>query len=79
MQAPMLQVENLQVSFCTDLGTVPAVRGLSYTLGKGRVLAVVGESGSGKTVQALSILNLLPPGARVNSGEIVYQGKNFST
>ena len=73
----MLQVENLQVSFCTDLGTVPAVRGLSYTLGKGRVLAVVGESGSGKTVQALSILNLLPPGARVNSGEIIYQGKNL--
>ena len=77
MQVPMLQVENLHVTFTTDLGTVPAVRGLSYTLGKGRVLAVVGESGSGKTVQALSILNLLPPGARADSGKINYQGKNL--
>ena len=77
MQAPVLQVENLHVTFTTDLGTVPAVRGLSYTLEKGRVLAVVGESGSGKTVQALSILNLLPPGARANGGKILYQGKNL--
>ncbi len=77
MQAPILQVENLYICFSTDLGTVPAVRGLSYSLAKGKVLAVVGESGSGKTVQALSILNLLPPTARVDSGKILYQGKNL--
>ncbi len=77
MQAPILQLENLHIRFCTDLGTVPAVRGLSYTLPKGKVLAVVGESGSGKTVQALSILNLLPPAAQVQSGKVLYQGKNL--
>ncbi len=77
MQAPVLQVVDLFVRFCTDLGTVPAVRGLSYALPTGKVLAVVGESGSGKTVQALSVLNLLPPTARVQSGKIVYQGKNL--
>ncbi len=77
MQTPMLQVENLHVTFTTDLGIVPAVRGLSYMLEKGKVLAVVGESGSGKTVQALSILNLLPLGARAVSGKILYQGKNL--
>ncbi|MBP5403606.1 MAG: ABC transporter ATP-binding protein [Elusimicrobiaceae bacterium] len=79
MQAPVLQVEGLQVHFRTDLGVIPAVRGLSYTLPKGKVVAVVGESGSGKTVQALSILNLLPPSARVESGKILYQGKNLLT
>jgi len=77
MQEPILQIEDLQVSFRTDLGTVPAVRGLSYNLPKGKVLAVVGESGSGKTVQALSVLNLLPPTARADSGKILYQGKNL--
>ncbi len=77
MQVPVLQVESLRVNFRTDLGVVPAVRGLSYTVPKGKVVAVVGESGSGKTVQALSILNLLPPAARVESGKILYQGKNL--
>ena len=77
MQAPVLQVEDLHVTFHTDLGTTPAVRGLSYALPKGKILAVVGESGSGKTVQALSILNLLPPTAQLTGGKISYQGKNL--
>ena len=77
MQSPILQVKNLHITFTTDLGTVPAVRGLSYDLLKGKVLAVVGESGSGKTVQALAALNLLPPTARVDNGKLVYQGKNL--
>ena len=66
MQDPVLHVENLRLSFTTDLGTLPVLHGLSYAVEKGKVLAVVGESGSGKTVQALSILNLLPPNARVD-------------
>lgn len=77
MQTPLLHVQNLHVTFTTDLGTTPAVRGLSYALAKGKILAVVGESGSGKTVQALSILNLLPPTAQLTGGKILYQGKNL--
>lgn len=77
MQEPILQIEDLYVTFHTDLGTTTAVRGLSYNLPKGKVLAVVGESGSGKTVQALSILNLLPPMARIDGGKILYQGKSL--
>ncbi len=79
MQKPVLQVENLHVCFTTDLGITSVVRGLSYTLEKGKILAVVGESGSGKTVQALSILNLLPPTARITDGKVRYQGKNLLT
>lgn len=77
MQEPILQVENLQLGFTGNGQTVPVLRGLSYTLAKGKVLAVVGESGSGKTVQALAILNLLAPTACVEKGKIVYQGKNL--
>ena len=79
MTAPMLRVEELSLSFCTQDGTVPVLHGLSYTLQKGQILAVVGESGSGKTVQALSVLNLLPPNARVDGGKIIYNAKNLLT
>ncbi len=74
---PLLQVNNLQVTFTMDKKPVPVVRSLSYTLTAGRVLAVVGESGSGKTVHALSMLRLLPPGAQISSGEVLYKGKNL--
>ena len=77
MMLPVLQVEDLHLSFQTEQGPVAVLKGLSYTLPAGKVLAVVGESGSGKTVQALSILNLLPPNARVERGQIKYQGKNL--
>ena len=77
MTEPILRVENLSLSFATDTGTVPVLRGLSYNLPKGKVLAVVGESGSGKTVQSLSILKLLAPNARIDGGKIIYGGKNL--
>lgn len=77
MTEPILRIENLSISFQTENGTVPVLHNLSYNLPKGKVLAVVGESGSGKTVQALSILNLLAPNARVSSGKITYSGKNL--
>ncbi len=79
MAEPILQVDNLHLSFVSGGQKTPVVRGLSYTLEKGKVLAVVGESGSGKTVQALSILNLLPPGGHVDGGKIGYNGKNLLT
>lgn len=77
-EAPVLQVKDLQVSFTVDKKPVPVVRGLSYSLPAGKVLAVVGESGSGKTVHALSILRLLPPGAQISGGEVLYNGQAIS-
>ena len=77
MTEPILRVENLSLSFLTENGTIPVLHNLSYNLPKGKVLAVVGESGSGKTVQALSILKLLAPNARVSSGKIIYNDKNL--
>lgn len=77
MTAPVLSVRDLRVDFTIDKRTLPVLRGLSYTLQKGRVLAVVGESGSGKTVHALSLLRLLPPVAHIAGGEILYNGQNL--
>lgn len=77
--APLLEVQNLQVSFQVEKQTYPVLRGISYVLPAGKVLAVVGESGSGKTVHALSLLNLLPPTAHVTGGKIYYRGKDVLT
>ena len=57
---PVVDIDDLSVSFATDAGTVDAVQGVSLSVAAGEVLAVVGESGSGKTVTARSILGLLP-------------------
>ena len=73
----VLSVENLKVAFDTDLGQAEVLRGLSYRLEKGKVLAVVGESGCGKTLHALSILKLLPPGGKITQGRILFKGKDI--
>ena len=73
----LLDVQNLRVSFSTEEGTVQVLKGLSYSLPKGKVLAVVGESGSGKTVHALSLLRLLPPTADIEEGHVLFEGKDL--
>ena len=53
---PLLEVEDLDVSFVTEEGVVQAVDGVSFSLDAGEVLAVVGESGCGKSVTAMTLL-----------------------
>src|SRR5690349_5030097 len=73
MPAPLLQINNLQVDFVTDIGTTTAVKDISLTVNRGEIVAIVGESGSGKSVTSLSILQLLPkPPARYTNGEILF-------
>ncbi|MGI5867996.1 MAG: ABC transporter ATP-binding protein [Kiritimatiellia bacterium] len=70
--APILSVRDLRVTFASETGVVGAVNGVSFDLGRKRVLAVVGESGCGKSVTAYSILRLVRPPGRIAGGTIRY-------
>jgi microcin C transport system ATP-binding protein len=71
-------VRNLSVEFRSGGDTIEAVKGISFSIAKGEIVALVGESGSGKTVSALSILRLLPyPAARHPTGEIRFAGQDL--
>jgi oligopeptide transport system ATP-binding protein len=74
----LLEVDNLRVGFKTDDGFVEAVNGLSYSVESGSTLGIVGESGSGKSVNALSIMRLVPmPPGRIDSGTISLRGDDL--
>ena len=67
----VLDVQNLHVSFDTYAGEVKAVRGVTFSLSEGEVLAIVGESGCGKSVTAQTIMKLNPmPPARIKEGSV---------
>jgi len=74
---PLLRVEDLRVSYSTEDGTVQAVDGISYELGRGRTLGIVGESGSGKTVAALSVLGLTRAEGATVSGRVRFEGRDL--
>ena len=78
-ETPILKVRNLRVSFKTNTGTVKAVRGIDFSLYKGRTLAIVGESGSGKSVTSKAILGILANNKIVEDGRIIYDGKDLLT
>jgi microcin C transport system ATP-binding protein len=78
VNAPLLSVRDLSVSFDTQDGEVRAVRRVSLDVDRNETVALVGESGSGKSVTALSILQLLPyPPARHPGGSITFQGQEM--
>jgi peptide/nickel transport system ATP-binding protein len=69
----VLEVRDLNVTFPSEAGNVDAVRGLSYTVGRGEVVGIVGESGSGKSVSSMAVMGLLPRSARI-SGSVRFKG-----
>ncbi|HEY2937702.1 MAG TPA: ABC transporter ATP-binding protein, partial [Gaiellaceae bacterium] len=71
-----LEVRELRTSFHTRRGIVRAVDGVSFSLERGERLAIVGESGSGKSVTALSIMRLVRPPGRIDSGDVLVQGRS---
>ena len=74
----LLEVKNLEVEFSTYAGMVKAVRGVSFEVDPGEVVALVGESGCGKSVTAQSILQLIPsPPGKITNGEIIFNGDNI--
>ncbi len=69
----LIQVEDLQVHFHTSLGIVRALNGVSFDIPRGRVLGIVGESGCGKSITGLSIMQLVPPPGKVESGRVLFR------
>ena len=74
----LLEIHDLHTFFKTKKGIVKAVNGVSYSVEPGKTLGVVGESGSGKSVSAMSILKLLDGNGYIDSGEIIFDGKNLA-
>ena len=72
----LVTVKNLKTFFYTNGRCNKAVNDVSFSVRKGKTLCVVGESGCGKSVTAASITQLLPKLARIESGEIVYHGRD---
>ncbi len=74
---PLLEVQDLNVSFHTSDGVVQAVRGLSFAVDENQTLAIVGESGSGKSVSTQTLMGLTQ-GARI-SGRALFEGEDLLT
>jgi oligopeptide/dipeptide ABC transporter ATP-binding protein len=77
--AALLEVRDLRASYHSARGTriTRAVDAVSFTLAAGETLGVVGESGSGKTTLALTLVRLLPPSARIEGGQILFEGEDL--
>ena len=79
MPDPLLQIEHLRTYFYGEAGTARAVDDVSFAIGAGETVGLVGESGCGKSVTALSILRLIRPPGRVESGSrLLFEGRDLA-
>jgi oligopeptide/dipeptide ABC transporter ATP-binding protein len=75
---PILEVNNLCVSFHLLEGIIPAVAGVDLVLHHGEILGVVGESGCGKSVTARAVMRIIPiPPGSIDSGEVIFEGRRL--
>ena len=80
MNDNLLEIQDLEVVYKTDLETVQAVNRISLQLERGQTLGIVGETGAGKTTTALALLRLLPERtARILRGSIRFDGQDLLT
>ncbi len=72
VSSTLLEVKDLKVSFDLQKGKIEAVKGVSFSVEPGEVVAIVGESGSGKSVIAQTILRILPRNANIDGGTVLF-------
>lgn len=76
----ILKIEDLSILYKTDLETVYAVNGISFSLKQGETMGLVGETGAGKTTTAMGIMGLLPERtAKITSGRILFDDEDICT
>jgi peptide/nickel transport system ATP-binding protein len=73
----ILKLDGVTTHYSTLRGWVRAAENVSFEIGKGEAMGLVGESGCGKTTIALSILKILPPGAKIRKGRILFDGADL--
>jgi peptide/nickel transport system ATP-binding protein len=71
----LVEIKDLHTYFHLAEGVVRAVDGVDLKIRRGETIGVVGESGCGKSVTSLSLMSILPPAAKIESGEILYYKK----
>lgn len=73
----LLEVRNLRTSFSGDDGRMVVVDDVSFKVEAGKTLGIVGESGCGKSVSAMSIMRLIQPPGKIESGEILFKNQDL--
>lgn len=77
MSQPVLEIENLHISFSTRAGEIPAVMDFSCKVMPGEAMGLVGESGCGKSTVALGIMRDLSNVGKITSGRILFEGRDM--
>ena len=72
----LLKVDNLKTYFFSREGTIRAVDGVTFRVGRGETLGIAGESGCGKSVTSQSILRIVPKNGRIVSGSILFHARD---
>src|SRR6185503_7565630 len=79
VETPILEIENLSISFFTSKGEIPAVMDFSCRIMPGQAMGLVGESGCGKSTVALAIMRDLPGLGRITNGAIRFEGRDMAS
>jgi peptide/nickel transport system ATP-binding protein len=79
MADPILEVRGLRLTIQTDEGAAKVLDHIDFTLEQGRILGIVGESGCGKSTIIRAIMGVLPAGAHIDAGMILFDGEDLLT
>jgi len=78
MTTPILEIEDLNISFFTRAGEIPAVMDFSCAIMPGEAMGLVGESGCGKSTVALAVMRYLGQNGRITRGRIRFKGRDMA-
>ena len=74
---PLLDVQNLHISFNTPHGESHTLRGVNFAVERGKIFGIVGESGCGKSLTGKAVLDLVPHPGKITEGRILFEGEDL--